>query len=153
MPAMRITFDELNQRLDALAQLAPREIRIGAADPESARYARVLEFGSIAGQAPWPRPGARTTLAVDLQTGAQVVVSAQAPQGFIRVQAPVMRDALVAELARPADWLDAANVDTLLGDALRAAASHALERMRSSVPRDSGRLAASLAILEDAAED
>jgi len=149
MPVTKMTLDELNERLEALSQLAPREICIGVGDHESARYARVLEFGSIAGQAPWPRPGARTTLAVDPQTGAQVVVSAQAPQGFIRVQAPAMRDALVAELAHPANWLEAVAVDTLLSDALRAAAVHALERLRGSVPRDSGRLAASLTIVED----
>lgn len=101
MPARELTLEELGQRLEALAQLASKRAGVGVADPEAAGYARVLEFGSLAGRLPWSKPGPRTVLAIDPETGAQVVVSAQAPQGFIRVRAPEFLEALRLRLTTP----------------------------------------------------
>lgn len=144
-----MTFDELADRFAALAEIASRSAGIGVADPNVARYARVLEFGSIAGQPPWPAPGARTVLAIDPGTGAQVVVSAQAPQGFIRVRVPEFVEALRTRLAAPADWLDAVAAEDHLTRSLQDAAAQALESLRASVPRDSGRLAESLTLVTE----
>lgn len=149
MAAQRLTLDELAERLDALAQLAPKRAGIGVSDPEAARYARVLEFGSIAGQPPWPAPGPRTVRAIDPETGAQVVVSAQAPQGFIRVRVPEFLEALRARLAAPADWLDAAAAEDHLTRCVQDAAVETLETLRASVPRDSGQLAESLTLVTE----
>ena len=146
-PAM--TIDELAERLEALSLVASKSVAIVVSNPDAARYARVLEYGSIAGQQPWPHPGPRTVLAVDPETGAQVVVSAQAPQGFIRVRAPQFLDGLLREAGQPLDWLDAAAVETQLADAVRRAAQSALDELRGAAPRDSGKLAQSLAILTE----
>lgn len=147
MPAHLLTLDELGGRLEDLAALAAKSAAVGVTDPEAALYARILEYGSIAGQPPWPHPGPRTVLAVDPETGAQVVVSAQAPQGFIRVRATQFADALRRELAQPADWLDAGAVESHLDQAVRLAAQAVLEELRSAAPRDSGQLAQSLGII------
>ena len=76
-----LTLNELPALLSAMGQVTGRKASIGVTDPAVARYARVLEYGSIAGQKPWPHPGAKTVLAQDQDTGAAVVVTAQAPQG------------------------------------------------------------------------
>jgi hypothetical protein len=86
---------------------------------------------------------------VDPQTGAQVVVSTQAPQGFIRLQAPQFPALLAEELAAPTNWLDGDAVRAHIVKAVRRTAREALERVRAAVPRDSGRLAESLEILSD----
>jgi hypothetical protein len=144
-----MTLDELTDRFANLAETAAKSTAIGIADPEAARYARVLEYGSIAGQPPWPRPGARTVLAVDPETGAQVVVSAQAPQGFVRVRAPEFLAVLRDALAEPADWLDTAAIDQHLTRSVSEAANEALDILRRDAPRDSGRLADSLALVTE----
>ena len=149
MPTGELTLEELGKRLEALAQLAPKRAGIGVADSEVGRYVRVLEFGSIAGQPPWPRPGPRTVLAIDPETGAQVVVSAQAPQGFIRVRIPEFLEALRLRLAAPTDWLDTAAVDDYLTTSVQEAAAVALESLRAAVPRDSGQTAESLTLVTD----
>ena len=149
MPARGLTLEELGQRLESLAQLAPKRAGVGVADPEAARYVRVLEFGSIAGQPPWPKPGPRTGMAIDPETGAQMVVSAQAPQGFIRVRIPEFLEALRSQLAAPVDWFDVAPVEDHLARSVRDAATDALESLRAAVPRDSARLAESLTLVTD----
>jgi hypothetical protein len=146
MPARKLTLKEFDQALEALAQLAPKRAAVGVADSEAARYARVLEYGSIVGQPPWPKPGPRTVLAIDPETGAQVVVSAQAPQGFIRVRVPEFLEALQSRLATPVDWLNSAAVENHLAATVGDAAADALEALRAAVPRDSGKLAESLAM-------
>ncbi|MGH9817984.1 MAG: hypothetical protein ACRD6I_18110 [Candidatus Acidiferrales bacterium] len=147
MPKRAITFDELAARFAALASVPGAKAALGVEDQEVAAYARVLEYGSVAGQPPWPRPGTRTTLAVDPESGARVVVSLQAPQGFIRAQAPAFPAVIASALAAPADWLDADAVQSHLERALRDATQAALERIRAAAPRDSGRLAESLQVL------
>lgn len=149
MPARELTLEELGQQLKALAQLASKRAGVGVADPQAARYVRVLEYGSIAGQPPWPKPGPRTVLAIDPETGAQVVVSAQAPQGFIRVRAPEFLEAIRSQLAAPTDWLDTAAVEDYLATSVQDAAADALEALRAAVPRDSGQLAESLTLVTD----
>jgi hypothetical protein len=149
MPTRAFTFEDLQQRFEELSGVPPRSIRIGVTDPEVARYARVLEYGSVVGQRPWPHPGARTVLAIDPETGAQVVVSAQAPQGFIRVQARAFADLLRQHLARSTDWLEAAQVSSLARDAVRDAGAAALERLRAAAPERSGRLRENLEILAE----
>lgn len=149
MAAQRLTLDELADRLDALARLAPKRASIGVGDPDAARYARVLEFGSIAGQPPWPTPGPRTVLAVDPETGAQVVVSAQAPQGFVRVRAPEFLEALRARLTAPTDWFDAVAAEEHVTRSVQDAAAEVLTSLRAAVPRDSGRLAESLTLVNE----
>jgi hypothetical protein len=149
MATRELTFEELQGQFEALSQIPSKHSGIGVADPAAARYSRVLEYGSIAGQPPWPTPGRRTALAIDPETGAQVVVSAQAPQGFIRVRVPEFLEALRARLAAPADWLDAATAEDHLVRSVQDAAAVALESLRGSVPRDSGRLAESLTLVTD----
>jgi hypothetical protein len=144
-----MTFDELMSRFAALAETAAESAAIRVAGPEAAAYARVLEYGSIAEQPPWPRPGARTVLAVDPETGAQVVVSAQAPQGYIRVRAPEFLAALRDALAQPADWLNTSAIDEHLARSVNDAAAVALELLRRDAPRDSGRLAEALTIVSE----
>jgi hypothetical protein len=144
-----MTFDELTNRFAALAEITAKAAAISVGDSGAARYARVLEYGSIAGQPPWPRPGTRTVLAVHPETGAQVVVSVQAPQGFIRVRAPEFLSALRNAMAQPADWLNAAVIDEHLTRSVNDAAAEALETLRRSTPRDSGRLAESLTLIKE----
>jgi len=144
MPETPLTLDEFESVLDELAGMEGASAAIGTSDEEAGRIARVLEYGSVFGEKPWPAPGPRTTLAVDPETGDEVVVSTQAPQGFIRVQAPVMVNLLRDALARPADWLDAAAAQQQIAEAVREAADAALAEIRAAVPRDSGRLADSL---------
>lgn len=147
MPAYRFTLGELHQRFESMASLAAARATIGIRDPEVAAYARALEYGSLAGQRPWPSPGPRTTLAIDPETGAHVVVSAQAPQGFVRVQAPAFADVVVHELTVPADWLNAGAAQSHIAGALRRAAQDVLQRLQEAVP-NSGRLAENLQVLD-----
>jgi hypothetical protein len=149
MPAPRLSLDDLAARFDELASLVDRTMGIGVANAQAAAYARVLEYGSIAGQRPWPHPGERTVAAVDPDTGAQVVVSAQAPQGFIRVRAPEFLNQLREMIAGPANWLDAQKVDQHFAAALQSASEQALQEMRSAVPRESGQSARSLTIVNE----
>lgn len=147
MAERSLTLDDLQERLEEIAGIAKARAAIGVTDPEAAAYVRALEYGSITGQPPWPHPGPRTLLAVDPESGAQVVVSAQAPQGFIRVRAPGFLDRLLAELSQPADWLDAETVQAHVQQAVQRAALMALEELRTAAPHDSGRLSESLALL------
>lgn len=148
MLAHRFTLGELHQRFEAMASVAGARAAIGIRDPEVAAYARALEYGSLAGQWPWPSPGPRTTLAIDPETGAHVVVSAQAPQGFVRVQAPAFADVVAHELTVPADWLDAGAAQPHIANALHRAAQDVLQRLQEAAPRSSGRLAENLQVLD-----
>lgn len=149
MPSGRMTLGDLVERLQELSGIVSRSAAISVSDPEVSRYARVLEYGSVAGRLPWPRPGERTTLAVDPETGAQMVVSVSAPEGFVRVRAGEFLNRLRDELGQPANWLDAAEVDLHLAASVSRAAASALEELRAAVPRQSGRLAQSLMIADD----
>jgi hypothetical protein len=146
MPDTPLTLDEFETVLDELTGLAGASAVVGTKDEEAGRILRVLEYGSVAGEKPWPAPGPRTTLAVHPETGDEVVVSAQAPQGFVRVQVPAMASVLRAALARPGDWLKATAAQQQIEEAVTEAAETALAGLRATVPRDSGRLAASLEI-------
>jgi len=147
MPARPITFDELDERLRAFAKADNAHVEVGVRDPDVGRYARVLEYGSVAGQAPWPHPGASTTFAIDPESGTRVVVSLQAPQGFIRAQAPRIASLVQEELSASADWLDADMVSAHIVRAIRSSAARAAEVIRDSVPKASGRLAQSIEVL------
>jgi len=149
MPQRTFSFEEFGEVLERLGAVAGSSSAIGVTDAETSQLARLLEYGSIAGQRPWPRPGPRTVFAVDPETGAQVVVSAQAPQGFIRVHAARLRDRLREELAQPADWLDAESLDTHLARSVSEAARAALEVLRAAAPQHSGRLPESLTVLNE----
>lgn len=149
MPAPRLSLDELGARFEKIASVAGRSAGIGVTDAQAAAYARVLEYGSITGQRPWPQPGERTVAAVDPDTGAQVVVSAQAPQGFIRVRAPEFLNQLREQISGQADWLDAKKLDKHFAAAVQSSAASALEEMRAAVPRESGHLAQSLTIVNE----
>jgi len=148
MPRRAMTLEEFAERLNELAELKSESTAIGVTDAEAAAYALVLEYGSIAGQRPWPHPGERTVAAVNPETGSVVVVSARAPQGFIRVRASQFLNELRHELAEPVDWLDPQALGQHLGRAGQAATTAALEQIRSALPRDSGRLARSLEIVD-----
>ena len=148
MPARRLSLDELGSRFEQMASVSDRTAAIGTTDAKAAAYARVLEYGSVAGQRPWPHPGERTVAAMDPETGAQVVVSAQAPQGFIRVRAPEFLDQLREAIASPANWLDAEDLEQHFTSALQFATMQALENIRDAVPRDSGHLGQSLTIAD-----
>jgi hypothetical protein len=148
MPEESITLDELGAAFESLAKLASRHAAIGIADAEVAQYARAVEYGSVAGQRPWPSPGPRTTLAVDPEGGEQVVVALAAPHGFVRMNTGAIAGALTEELQAPADWLDGEAVAQHLGDVVRRAALRSLERLRQAAPRDTGRLAESLQIAD-----
>jgi hypothetical protein len=147
MPARTLNLDELGRRFSEMASVSDRTAAIGVTDAETAAYARVLEYGSVAGQRPWPHPGERTVAAVDPETGSQVVVSAQAPQGFIRMRAPEFLDQLREAISGPANWLDADELNQHFASAIQSATAQALEQMRDTVPRDSGRLAQSLTLV------
>jgi hypothetical protein len=147
MPARIMTLEELGDRFDALASLADRSAGIGVSDAQAASYVRALEFGSVAGERPWPQPGEHTVAAVDPETGAQVVVSTQAPQGFIRVHAPEFMNQLRSAIAAPTDWLDADSLNGHFAAAVQSITARALEEMRAAVPRDSGRVAQSLTVI------
>jgi hypothetical protein len=143
------SLDELGARFDEIASLVDRTVAIGVADAQAAAYAHVLEYGSIAGQRPWPHAAKNSVPAIDPETGAQVVVSAKAPQGFIRVRAPEFLNQLREAIAGQPDWLDAKKLDRNFSSAVQSAAAHALEEMRAAVPRESGRLAQSLTIVNE----
>lgn len=145
MPEKTLTLEELQQRLESLAGVAGAQAAVGIRDSEVAAYARALEFGSIAGQPPWPAPGPRTTLAVDPETGAQVVLSTQAPQGFV----PQFPAVIANELSGAVNWLDSAAVQSHIARAVQRSAQDVLQRLRDAAPRDSGRLAESLEVLSE----
>jgi hypothetical protein len=149
MPVPALSLDELAVRFDKIASLVDRTAAIGVEDAQAAAYARVLEYGSVAGQRPWPHPGEHTVAAVNPETGAQVIVSAMAPQGFIRVRAPEFLNQLREIIAGPTNWLDAQKLAQHFDAALQTASGQALEEMRSAVPRESGRLAQSLTIVNE----
>jgi hypothetical protein len=148
MAARKLTLEELPELFGRLRDIAAREARIGVRDPEVSDYVRVLEYGSLAGQRPWPHAGPRTVLVVDPHSGVQLVVTAQSPQGFIRVLVPTFVEHLHNALGEPADWLDNAAVQEHVGQAVRAAAGWSLEEIRAGAPEDSGCLRESLTILD-----
>lgn len=147
MPRRELTIADLQERVEAVSHVAGEQIAIGVEEPEVARYARVLEYGSVVGQPPWPSPGPRTTLAVDPESGTTVVVSAKAPHGFLRTQAPAFSALLADRLAAAEDWLDREALQAHITRATGEAAQATLARILASVPRNSGRLAASLVVL------
>ena len=147
MPSRTISLNELSDRFEQLSSVGDHSAGIGVADASVAAYARVLEYGSIAGQRPWPHPGEGTVAAIDPDTGAQVVVSAKAPNGFIRVQAPEFLNQLRETVAGRADWLNPRELDRNFGLSVQSVAELALEKMRAALPRDSGRLAQGLTIV------
>jgi hypothetical protein len=149
MRTVTISLDELGDRFDEIASVANRTASIGVTNAKAAAYARVLEYGSIAGQRPWPNPGEGTVAAVNPETGTRMVVSAQAPQGFIRVRAPEFLHQLCEAIAGPANWMDAQELDQHFATALQSAAAQTLEKMRAAVPRESGQLAQSLIIVSE----
>lgn len=144
-----LTLAELEQRLAALESIPSRSAAIGVNEPAVAAYVRVVEFGSLAGQRPWPSPGPRTTLAFDPKTGQRVVVTLQAPQGFIRVRAAGFLNQLRAALRAPANWLNGGEVTSLLEEAVQSAARTALDEVRSAAPQDSSRLRGSLVLVDE----
>jgi len=148
MARRTLTLSELPALLDAMGQVTARYVSIGVTDPAVARYARVLEYGSIAGQKPWPQPGEKTVLAQNPDTGAAVVVTAQAPQGYIRVNAPAFLRELNNRIADPADWLDPGETADHLERATAAATAAALNRLRQLIPQESGRLRESLRVFD-----
>ena len=148
MARRTLTLSELPALLDAMGQVTVQAVSIGVADPAVARYARVIEYGSIAGQKPWPQPGAKTVLAQDPETGAAIVVSAQAPHGYIRVSASAFLRELNNRIAGPADWLDPEETTSHLAGATAAAAKAVLDRLRQLIPQGSGRLRDSLQVLD-----
>jgi hypothetical protein len=149
MARLKLTLGELLARFEGAASVEGATFVLGTSDAQAGALARVLEYGSVAGQPPWPGPGPRTVLAVNPETGAQVVVSAQAPQGYIRVRVPHFVALLRGHLPGPIDWLDAAAMEAHVREAGRAAAADALETLRSGVPADSGRLRDSLTMAAD----
>lgn len=144
MARLKLTLAELLARFQSAAAVAGASAALGTDDVETGAYARVLEYGSITGKQPWPRPGARTVLAVDPETGAQVVVSAQAPAGYIRVRAPHFAALLGERLPGAVDWLDGAAIEQQIRAAVRTAAAEALQQLRAAAPVASGRLRESL---------
>ncbi|MCL6566111.1 MAG: hypothetical protein K6U09_06780 [Acidobacteriia bacterium] len=132
-----------------LAELNGSSAALGTRDPEAGVILRVLEYGSPAGLRPWPQPGPRTTRAIDPETGQEVVVSAQAPQGFVRVQAADFARLLIEQLGRPTDWLRPEAVQAHLDQAISTAAGQALERLAAHLPDATGRLQGSLAVLDE----
>ncbi len=149
MPQQQLSLEEFAAQLHRLASLRPKRVGIGVTDPEVAAYARIFEYGSIAGHRPWPHPGEQTVTAVDPETGAQVVVSAQAPHGFIRVHVPAFRDRLQQEIKGSADWLDPDGLETHFTAALEAAATKTLEEIRAELPQRWNRLRQSLEIMKE----
>lgn len=147
MPDEIFSLDELSAAFEMLAHVASTAAAIGVADAEVGRYARAVEYGSMAGAKPWPNPGPQTALAVNPDTGEPVVVTVQAPQGFIRTNAAAMSRAMVEQLREPADWLGAESLTQRLAEAAQEAAEQAVAVLRSAAPRDSGRLAESVQII------
>lgn len=149
MPAQALTLSDLGKRFEELAGAVPSAVSIGVTDPEVSRYARAIEFGSLLGERPWPHPGPRTTLAVDSESGAQVVVSAEVPHGFIRVQAPSFVEALRYGMSGPANWFSVSEVNARISASVRQAGELALERLRAALPDRFTRLKQSLAVLPE----
>lgn len=148
MPNRNLNLDDLADAFAALEDVAPATAGIGVADPQVAQYARALEYGSVAGEPPWPHPGPRTTLAVNPETGEGVVVSLQAPNGFVRTQAAAIAAALVEQLAEPTNWLEPRAAQQHIQQSVSEAARRALELVRTSAPRDAGKLSESLQITD-----
>ena len=149
MPSPALTLSDLTKRFEELAGALPSATSIGVTDSEVSRYARAIEFGSLFGERPWPHPGPRTTLAVDPGSGAQVVVSAEAPHGFIRVQASSLVEVLRDGMSGPANWLNADDVNARISAAVRQAGEAALEHLRAALPDRFARLKQSLAVLAE----
>lgn len=148
MPSEQLTFEELSSVFDALAEVAGARASIGVTDAEIGRYARLVEYGSVAGERPWPQPGPRTTLAVNPETGEEVIVSAQAQQGFIRANAAAILQNLTEELRRVANWLGASTLGPELELSVRNAAQQAVVLLRAAAPRDTGALGESLQVVD-----
>ena len=148
MPSEQLSFDDLASMFAALAEIDGARAGIGIMDAEMSRYARVLEYGSVVGERPWPQSGPRTVLAVNPETGEEAIVSAQAPQGFIRVNSPAAAQALTEELRRVSNWLDADALGQEFDDAVRNAAQQAADLLRAAAPQGTGELAESLQVVD-----
>lgn len=148
MRSEHLSFEDLSSMFAALAEIDGSRTGIGVTDTETGRYARVVEYGSVAGQRPWPQSGPRTTLAINPETGEEVVVSAQAPLGFIRVNTPAIMQTLTEELQHMTSWLDADALGQELDGTVREAARNAVDLLRTSAPRDTGKLADSLQVTD-----
>lgn len=144
-----VPLTDLAEIFARLAELGGRSAAIGTRDPVAGIILRVLEYGSLIGHRPWPQPGPRTTRAIDPETGNEVIVSVQAPQGFVRVQAADFARLLSEQLASPTNWLRPEDVQARLDEAVSTAAEQALERLATRLPDATGRLKNSLAILEE----
>jgi len=148
MAKRMLTLGELPELLGAMENVIGKTASIGIADPELARIARVLEYGSIAGQKPWLRPGEKTVLAQDPITGTTVVVSAQAPRGFIRVTAPAILRDLKNRIAGIGNWLDPEGTNQRSEATVAEAAKIGLDHIRQLIPQESGQLRDSLQVLD-----
>ncbi len=148
MAARTLSLGELPGLLGNMEKVARKTVSIGIANPEMAAVARLLEYGSIAGQKPWPRSGEKTVLVQGPTTGAAVVVSAQAPRGFIRITAPEILRELATGIGHVSDWLDPEEINRRSQAAVAEAAKSGLDRLRQLVPHDSGQLRNSLEVLD-----
>lgn len=63
--------------------------------PPSA-YALVWEYGNVR----QTKPGPKTTLAVDIDSGKKVWLTIQAPHGYVRILRPIMRSIMLGELSK-----------------------------------------------------
>ena len=147
MAVRQLSLTELPRLLGNMERVTEKTVYIGTPNPELARVSRLLEYGSIVGQKPWPRPGQKTVLAQDPTTGATVVVSAQAPRGFIRVTAPGILRELSGRIGGVSDWLDPAKINRHAEATVTEAAKSGLDRVRQLIPQESGQLRDSLQVL------
>ena len=141
-----MTLDEFQARLERLSELKASQITIGTTDSEAGKIIRALEFGSVAGQKPWPHPGPRTSLAVNPETGAQIVVSQQMPRGLIRVRKDNFLAQLMKFLTAGDSWLDGAETQTLLEQSVRDTGGIALAEVRNALSRTSPKVRDALAL-------
>ncbi len=135
-----MTLEELQGRFDRMANLKRAAVSIEATNADTGKVIRVLEFGSVSGQSPWPHPGPKTVLAVNPDTGAQIVVSAKMPTGFVRMQAKSFVSQLKNTLAGGNDWLDATTTNEHLDRALEAAGNSTLAALRHLLSQTSSRI-------------
>lgn len=149
MARQKLTLDQLAQRLEQMASVQGVRAGIGTEDAESAAILRALEFGSISGEKPWPHAGPQTVLAVDQETGAQVVVSAKSPHGFLRSLAPEIMDRLRGAVVQPANWFEPEEAQGHLRESLRTVAAEALAQARAAIPSSSQKIRNNLVLIHE----
>jgi hypothetical protein len=154
-PSLRLSilFNPLKTTLSALnMHEAAISTMIVSRGPASA-YALVWEYGNIR----QTKKGPKTTLGVDPETGARIWHTIQAPSGYVRIWKPTFRRIILEEinkvrfLRHGASGASGRELYQQLTEAWSRIGERMTERIKSTVPVDSGDLKGSITFIPGSA--